>query len=674
MAQHHRRLAAILFTDIVGYTALMQRDEQAATAMIQKHHEVMEACVPTHNGEVHSFYGDGCLCIFASVTEAMRAAIDVQQQFQSGLSVPLRIGLHIGEIFFEQGKVMGDGVNIASRIQSLGGANTILFSREIFDKLRNQSQFQSVLLGKFEFKNVDEPMEVYALANEGLAIPRKEGMTGKLKESKKKNTSRKLVIGVGLLIVLAGLAYFLFFKSKSPVLSNRSIAVLPFENTGTDQVEGYVSDGISQDIISNLSKISSIQKVIGWFSVKRFRKTEKSLKDIARELDVNIILTGTIRRSSNKIKVIVELIEVAGDRRIWGDEYTFDSSNFLSVQSDVATQIVTALKANLSPEEKAGLVKHYTENVEAYKCYRIGRAFWDARSAQSFDSAEAYYKKALQLDPDYALAYAGLADCYTYNQRGIPQLESVPIGRDYAQKALSIDSNLSEALTTRGWIEGAFDYNWKKSKASLQKAIQLSPNYPLAHMYYGNLLQYTGESSAAGLKEVKKALELDPLSVSINWVLGRNYYFDGQLDLATQQAKKSISLDPKFVLAKGSLIFITLKQKKFDEALISINQLPKKHPWVFQGTYLPYAYGLMGDSARAKIELEKAIAENPNISRLDVARAYASIGKPEFAIDELEKAVAIKDIQIYYLKVEPSLVSLRKNPRYIKLLKSVGLE
>ena len=214
MAKQVRQLAAILFTDIVGYTALMQRDEQAATAMIQKHHEVMEACVPTHNGEVHSFYGDGCLCIFASVTEAMRAAIDVQQQFQSGLLVPLRIGLHIGEIFFEQGKVMGDGVNIASRIQSLGEANTILFSKEIFDKLRNQSQFQSVLLGKFEFKNVDEPMEVFALANEGLAIPRKEGMTGKLKESKKKNSSQKLVIAAALLIVLIGLAYFLFFKSK----------------------------------------------------------------------------------------------------------------------------------------------------------------------------------------------------------------------------------------------------------------------------------------------------------------------------------------------------------------------------------------------------------------------------------------------------------------------------
>ena len=209
-------------------------------------------------------------------------------------------------------------------------------------------------------------------------------------------------------------------------MSNRSIAVLPFENTGTDQVEGYVSDGISQDIINNLSKISSIQKVIGWFSVKGFRKTDKSLKDIAQELDVNIILTGTIQRNANKIKVNAELIEVASNKRIWGNDYTFDSTDFLSVQSDVATQIVTALRANLSPEEKAGLSKHYTENVEAYKYYRIGRAFWDARSAQSFDSAEAYYKKALQLDPDYALAYAGLADCYTYNQRGIPQLESVP--------------------------------------------------------------------------------------------------------------------------------------------------------------------------------------------------------------------------------------------------------
>ena len=176
----------------------------------------MKAGVARHHGEVHSFYGDGCLCIFSSVTQAIQSAIEVQQQLQTGLVVPLRIGLHIGEIFFEQGKVMGDGVNIASRIKSLGEANTILFSKEIFDKLRNQSNFKSVLLGKFEFKNVDEPMDVYALANDGLAVPKKEGMAGKLKEVNKKRRLPKTLVLLGLIIVLIGLVYFLFSGQRLP--------------------------------------------------------------------------------------------------------------------------------------------------------------------------------------------------------------------------------------------------------------------------------------------------------------------------------------------------------------------------------------------------------------------------------------------------------------------------
>ena len=444
--------------------------------------------------------------------------------------------------------------------------------------------------------------------------------------------------------------------------------------SGIDQVESYLSDGISQDIINNLSKISSIQKVIGWFSVKRFRKTEKSLKDIAQELDVNIILTGTIRRSSNKIKVIAELIEAEGDRRIWGDEYTFDSTNFLSVQSDLAMQIVTALRSNLSANEKATLSKHYTDNVEAYRYYRVGRTFWDARTAQSFDSAEANYKKALQLDPDYALAYAGLADCYLFNQRGILQTESVPVGREYALKALSIDSNLSESLTTKGWIEGAFDYDWTKSKATLQKAIRLNPNYPLAHMYYGNLLQYTGENAEEGIKEVKKALALDPLSVSINWVLGRNYYLNRQYDLAYDQVKKTITLDPNYFLAKETLIFLLLQQKNYTEALSTINQLPEKNYWVNQHVHRANTYALMGDTVKGNQEIEIYLKEIPNASPYPLVR-YHSISKNyQAALAELEKAIDRKDIWIYnYLKLDPLLDPIRKQPGFQHALERANL-
>ena len=341
----------------------------------------------------------------------------------------------------------------------------------------------------------------------------------------------------------------------------------------------------------------------------------------------------------------------------------------------MATKIVNALKAKLTPQEEKGLSKHYTDNVEAYKLYRKGRAFWDARSRESFDSAKANYKRALELDPDYALAYAGLADCYTYNQQGLPQLEAVPLGRDYALKALSLDSNLSEALTTLGWIQGAFDYDWAKSKITLQKAIRLNPNYPLAHIYYGNLLQYTGENTEEGIKEIKKALELDPLAVSFNWILGRNYWLAKQYDLAYVQLKKTLLLDPTFTLAKGTLIYVALERKNFDEAMQLIKQLKLKDVWDYQGPYLCYYYAVSGDSTRAKAELMKTIKDYPDQSPYHLARCYVVLKNYSVALDELEQAYAQKDIRIYnYLKTDPILDPIRIEPRFKALLKKVNLD
>src|ERR1017187_5012169 len=513
--QPSRRLAAILFTDIVGSTAMMQKDEQAALLINKRYVAVLKQFVSSHGGEILNDFGDGSLCTFASATHAVKCAIEMQQQFQFEPKVPLRIGLHVGEIFFEDGKVFGDGVNVASRIQSLGIANSILFSSQINSQIRNQQEFKSVTVGKFEFKNVDEPMEVFALSNEGLIVPRKEEMKGKLKEIEKKTARRKWALTAIAILLLAG-SYFIYQNFfKAPGFSGeKTIAVLPFENIGVPDSEEYISDGITQDIINSLSKISSLKKVIGWFSVRGFKKTTQSLKQIADELGVAAILSGTIKNHANKTHIIAELIEANTNKRIWGDEFEYDNKDMLSIQSKVASEIVAAMKANITPEEKINISKKYTENVDAYKFYRKGRFFWDQRTTATDDSAEIYYKKAIALDPDYALAYSGLADIYIINNSGLSQLDAIPIAKQYATKALSLDSTLSEALTTLGFIQSVYDYDWANSKKTLEKAIALNPNYPAAHLYYGNLLQYTGENTEQGINEIKRALFLDPLAVN----------------------------------------------------------------------------------------------------------------------------------------------------------------
>ena len=254
MPHQNRQLAAILFTDIVGYTAMMQQDEQLAVDVTRHYITVLKESVASHHGKILNDYGDGSLCSFSSATEAMRCAIEMQQQLQQEPLVPLRMGLHVGELFFEGDKVMGDGVNVASRIQSLGIANSILFSAEIYNKLKNQSEFKSVSVGRFHFKNVDEPMEVFALDKDGFVIPEKKKMEGKLRENK---SPRKRIILIGAILLVAAGSFFVYrqyFDKAAFTGSEKSIAVLPFETISFEKENEYINDGFTIDIINKISK------------------------------------------------------------------------------------------------------------------------------------------------------------------------------------------------------------------------------------------------------------------------------------------------------------------------------------------------------------------------------------------------------------------------------------
>ena len=675
----NRQLAAILFTDIVGSTAMMQKDEQAAVSLSKRYVAVLKQFVSSHGGEILNDYGDGSLCTFSSATEALRCAIEMQQQFQMEPKVPLRIGLHVGEIFFEDGKVFGDSINVASRVQSLGIANSILFSSEINSKIKNQQEFKCVSIGKFHFKNIEEPMEIFALSNKGLVVPKKEELTGKLKEIEKRSFRKKLIIAMiaVILLVVSFLIYKNFSTTESVSATEKSIAVLPFENAGVSDSEIYLSEGISQDIINNLSKLSSLQKVIAWYSVKSFKKTTKSVKQIGDELGVKVILTGTFQRHADKIQVTAELIDVSTNKILWGNSYDYALEDVLSIQSEVAQNIAAALKTKLTPEEKREISKHYTDNVEAYKFYRRGRYFLDARTVEGFDSAELNYKKAIKLDPDYALAYSGLADLYIYNPRGLTQREAIPIASDYANKALLLDSTLGEALTTLGFIQSTFDYDWAKSKVTLEKAIAYNPNYPDAHKFYGNLLQYTGESVEQGINEIKKGLALDPLSVNLNYVLGRNYYLAKKYDSAYGQLKKTLVIGPNFNLAKGNLAYTLLAKKNYSEAFEVIKQIDRtgtSKTNYYQGATLSYAYAVSGDKARARAELEKTITEFPDQTPYHLAGIYVLLNDYDEAFSNLEKAYEMRDLFMYLLKVDPTFDSIRNEPRFIALMKKMHLE
>ena len=385
-----------------------------------------------------------------------------------------------------------------------GTAKCILFSSEVNNKLKNQHEFKTTSIGKFQFKNVDEQIEVFAICNEGFALPDKKKMEGKLKEKK---PVRSIFVLASLALLLGLISFFLYryYYPKSGFTGKeKSIAVLPFEAISSARENDYVNDGFTIDIIDKLSKLSGLTEVPGWARVKLYKNFKTSIIDIANELRVAAILTGTIQKQGDRVRVIADLTDVNSGKTIWHTDEDSKWGDVLTIQNEVAGKIAASLSAHLTEADQKDLKKKYTENAEAYNYYLKGRYFWDNRTPTTFDSAEFNYKKAIELDPNYALAYSGLADLYPYNQKGLSQLEAIPIAIDYVNKALSIDSLLVPALTTLGLIQSIYEHEWKKSKATLEKVIHLDPKYEWAHMFLGNLLVYTRENTEKGIEESKK--------------------------------------------------------------------------------------------------------------------------------------------------------------------------
>jgi adenylate cyclase len=677
--EQRRQLAAILFTDIVGSTTIMRRDEASAIIIAKKYAEVLRLSIQSHRGNILNDYGDGSLCTFNSTSEALHCAEEMQLKFRQGTIVPLRIGLHVGEIFFEDGKVFGDGVNVASRIQSLGSANTILFSKEVFDKIRNQPEFKTVSLGWFEFKNIDEPIEVYALANSGLVVPEKKDLTGKLKEPSKKTGWKKKIVFSMLAMILVLASFFIFhrLKGKSGYYgTGKSVVVLPFENYTKDPGQETLINGITEEIITQLAKISEL-KVIGKTSSVLYKKSKKPLDQIGEILGVAAYLEGSVYEVGNRVRIRTRLIDAETQENIWANDYDRDLNDIFSMQSEVAEDIAKQLHVKLTHDQQNMINKSATDNIEAYKFYRKGRYFWDKRTKESFDSAEDYYDRAIALDPDYALAYSGKADLYIYNQKGLTQLEAIPIAKVYINKALSLDSTLSEAMTTLGFIQSNFDYDWAQAKSTLLKALSINMNYPTAHLFYGNVLQYSGENTQQGIREIKKALSLDPLSTNLNYVLGRNFYYAREYDSAYEQLRKTLALDAKFSLARGNLVYVLLALKRYPEAFALIDQLDtnaSSKTRYIPGTVRAYAHAVTGNTSLAHSELAKSLKETPDQSTFFLAQMEVVFGNYNLAMDKLEEGFKSHDIWMWIMKLDPSFDPIRNEPRFKELMRKMGLD
>ncbi len=552
-APKNRRLAAVLFADIVGYTALMQSDEGIAMAHLEKFKQALEAEVPNNQGEIIQFYGDGCLCTFTSSVDALTCAKNLQTIFQASPKVPVRIGLNTGDIILKEGNVFGHTVNIASRVESMGIPGAVLLSSNVQQQIKNQSQFKLQSLGKFDFKNVDNSLEVFALANEGFPIPKKKDIKGKLKAQKHTKANWALPIVFGLLVAIAT-----FFGLKHNASSTiPSIAILPFKDMSVNKDQEYFGDGIAEEILNSLSKLKAL-KVAGRTSSFSFKGKDSNISEIGEVLHVKNVLEGSVSKQNDKIRVTAQLINVADGFQIWSDKYERKMDDVFAVQDELAQNIGEILLKKLAPEQLSKLTASAGVSSKVYELFlkakHIHKNIYNSSyKLADFQKSEKLFLEAISLSPDYALAHAGLADLYdSYWVR-------IPIG-DTEEKekylalmdlesalAIKLDAALAYANQVRGYVLS----HTNQGEAAFQhflKSYQISPNNPesiigLANLYLDMGLHYDA------LQLAKRTIQIDPLfRPGLTMEIYCNFFLNN-LEAAVNQCQSFLDIDPNNLTA-----------------------------------------------------------------------------------------------------------------------------
>ena len=670
-----RQLAAIMFTDIVGYTAMMQSDEHQAVTIIKHYNSTLEKCVSRYHGRVANFYGDGSLCLFNSATEAVECAVEIQKELRRDPVVPLRIGLHIGEVFFEDEKALGDGVNVASRIQSLGQQNTILVSAEIHDKIRNNSSISSISLGLFNFKNVGKPMEVFALTTEGLTVPQRNKMAGKLEPKNKSGRYIPIILAAAIIVFFGLQLSRSISRTGQHQVVEKSIAVLPFTDMSQAKDQAYFSDGLTEDIITQLAKIKAF-KVTSRISVMQYKTNQKSLKEIGQELGAAIILEGSVQRAGEKVRITAQLIKAATDEHLWAETYDRTMDDIFSIQSDIASKIAAALKASLSAEEENEIQKKYTENAVAYQLYLQGRYFWNQRLEEPVRKSIDYFKQAITADSSYALAYAGLGDAYlmlgVYS--ALRPDESFPLAKSYAQKAIQLDPTLAEAYATLIDIHIHYDWDAAGAEEYFQQTIRLNPAYANAYHWHSEVYDMQLQFDKA-IEESRKALARDPYNTIINMQLGKNYIYAGDCSLAVDQLQKTLLFDSTNAYAQYNIGLAYTGLKQYDRAMYHFEkatQLGNGDTRMKAG--LGFAKAASGHKEAAQQILDDLILQSKTsyVPAYDLATLYIGIGQADEAMKYLFLALANREPWMPFISMNPFFTTLKNNKEFEVLVSKIG--
>ncbi len=640
MNKGRRQLAAIMFTDIVGYTALMQEDERLAKLKRDRHRKVLQDSIKKYNGDILQFYGDGTLSMFKSGVEAVWCAMVIQQELKNEPSVPLRIGIHTGDIVFEEDGVYGDGVNIASRLESLSVAGSILISEKLQDELSNQPDLKTISLGKFKLKNVKRPIEVYAVSANGIVVP-----------SPHQLSSEKLEL-------------------------SKSIAVLPFVNMSTDPENEYFSDGITEEILNALVKVEGLQ-VTSRTSSFVFKGKVTDVKEIAQKLNVNNILEGSVRKSGNKVRITAQLINAADDFHVWSETYDRNLEDIFEVQDEISKKIANTLREKLTIQQKdEKLITPATQNLEVYNLYLKGKYHLFKWAPDEAKKGLEFLNNVIEKEENFAPAHSLIAFCYVLLGAMGHLRTSFAYGkaRAHAKRAIEIDSTLADAYTSLGLVKIFTEWDLDGAYKAFQEALKLQPGDAGVHHAYMIYLTAADKLDEA-IETIKYALKLDPLSLPINQSLGEAYLNAGRYEEALVQLNKTLELDSEFRAAietKGWALYFL---GRVEESVNTFRDYQRRTGSPLKGLAgLGYALARSGKTDEAqeilnKLNLRKQQDENVSL-HMDFLVVYAGLKDFDKVFFHLEKAIEDGNIG-YFLRIHPLGEEIRNDPRYEEAISKI---
>jgi adenylate cyclase len=671
-AVRQRKLAAIMFTDMVGYTTLSQRDESLSLALVNEQRRLLRPIFKRHSGREIQTIGDAFLVEFQSALDATRCAYDIQRTVREyNISLPeherfaLRVGVHVGDVIeSKSGDISGDAVNIASRIEPLAEHGGVCLTRQVYDHVQNKFDLPLESLGFKILKNVRAALEVYK-----MVMPWEQQQ--ERKESKK--------------ITLPEL------KEAEQIsqgqLDPRRIAILPFSNLSPNPNDEYFADGMTEEIISAVSKITSLQ-VIARTSVIRYKGSSKGIEEIGRELKAGTILEGSVRKADEKLRITAQLIDSKDSRHLWSETYDRELKDIFAIQTDISKTVADALKIQLLPSERRRVEKVPTHSTEAYVSYLKGRQFLHDRTKEGMERAIDFFQKAIEIDSSYALAYSGLADAYTIlaDFQYIPSLtEAFPKAEAAAKEAIQIDEDLAEAHVSMSSILGAKYYDHVGEERELKRAIELDPSYAQAHLWYGRILTFLGRFEEA-LRELRMTLRLDPVSFMAELYIARISIFTGQLEQAIQQFNELMSRYPsrefwlqgeigEIYLLKGNYEGGLAQSRKALELSPPEERAKRQRDYQLDAARVYAKMGKREDALKMlrKFEREEITDETIPLFAVSIALVYTALGDSDLALQWLDRGRREYDRNIVALKVDPMFNELRTHNRFIALIQNVGL-